>query len=96
MYTVVSHYHLNIPVDQIQPKFEEGIPTISAMQGFQGVHLIKNANDRATIILFWDNASDAENAAKLLGPTWLAANIMPHLASPQDRSAGEVIIRHQK
>ena len=96
MYAVINHYHLSIPVDQIRPRFEEAVPLVAGMPGFQGAYLVKHADDQATLLLFWDSEADAENANKLMGPTWFANNVAPHLASPQQRSVGEVIVRHQE
>jgi len=96
MYTVINHYHLSISVDQIRPRFEEAVPLVASMPGFQGAYLVKHAEDQATLLLFWDSDVDAENANKLMGPTWFAKNVAPHLASPQQRSVGEVIVQHQK
>lgn len=95
MHVVVNHYHLNVPVDQISPKFEQAIPIIANMPGFQAAYLLKNADDRATLLLFWDSEADAESANQKMGPTWFATNVAPYLAGPQDRSVGEVIVQHQ-
>ena len=96
MHVVVNHYHLNIPVEQISPKFEAAVPLVAGMPGFQGAYLFKNADDRATLLLFWDSEADAESAHQKMGPTWFAKNVAPYLADPQDRSVGEVIFQHQK
>jgi heme-degrading monooxygenase HmoA len=64
MYAVINHLHLSIPVDQILPGFEEAIPLVANMTGFQRAYLIKDADDRATVLLFWDTEADAENGAK--------------------------------
>jgi heme-degrading monooxygenase HmoA len=96
MYVVIDHYHLSIPVDQIRPRFEEAAPLVASMPGFQGAYLLKDANDRATLLLFWDTETDAENANKRMGPSWFANNVAPHLASPPQRSVSEVILQQQK
>ena len=96
MYAVINHYHLSIPVDQIRPRFEEAVPVVASMQGFQGAYLVKHADDQATLLLFWDTDADAENANKRMGPSWFATNVAPHLASPPQRSVGEVIHQQQE
>jgi heme-degrading monooxygenase HmoA len=94
MYAVVNHLHLNIPVDQLRPGIvEEAIPLLASMPGFLDFYFVKVADDRATILLFWDSAANAENGAKTFGPTWFARNIAPYLAGPQERSVGEVLAR---
>jgi heme-degrading monooxygenase HmoA len=93
MYAVVNHLHLSVPVDQIVEGMErEAIPLLKGLPGFQGIHLVKVASDRAIVVLFWDSAANADNGAKTFGPTWFAKNIAPYLASEQQRSVGEVIV----
>jgi heme-degrading monooxygenase HmoA len=96
MYAVINHLHLSIPVDQIRLGFEEAIPLVANMPGFQGAYLVKDADDRAPILLFWDTEADAENGAKTFGPPLFATKVAPYLASPQQRSVGEVIVQQQK
>jgi hypothetical protein len=97
MYVVINHLHLSIPVDQLRPGLEqEGVPLLQSMPGFQGFYLVKNADDRATALIFWDSAANAENGAKTFGPTWFAKNIAPYLASDQQRSVGEIIVRSKQ
>ena len=96
MYAVINHYHLSIPVDQISPRFAEAVPLVASMPGFQGAYLVKHTDDQATLLLFWDSEADAESANKLMGPTWFATHVAPYLASPQQRSVGEVIVQHQQ
>jgi hypothetical protein len=96
MYAVINHYQLNIPVDQIRPKFEEAGSLIATLPGFQGTYFVKHAENQATLLIFWDSEADAESANKLMGPTWFATNGAPHLTGPQQRSAGEVVAQRQK
>jgi len=97
MYVVINHLHLSIPVDELRPGLEqELVPLLQSMPGFQGFYFVKNANDRATVLLFWDSAANAENGAKTFGPTLFAKNIAPYLASEQQRSGGEVIVQAQQ
>ena len=93
MFAVVNHLHLNVPVEQISSATaQEGLPILKGLPGFQGVNLVKVADDRLIVILYWDSAANAENGAKIFGPTWFAKNIAPHLASEQQPSVGEVIL----
>lgn len=97
MYAVINHLHLNVPIDQMRPGLvEEGLPLIEALPGFQGIYMIKTDNDQATIIILWDSATNAENGAKTIGHGWFAQNIAPYLASPQQRSVGEVSVQRLK
>jgi hypothetical protein len=95
MYAVVNHLHLSIPVDRIVDGVErEAIPLLKALPGFQGVNLVKVASDRVIVILYWDSAANADDGAKTFGPTWFAKNIAPYLASEQQRSVGELVVRY--
>lgn len=95
MYAVTNHLHLTIPVDRLRPGLEQEARSLLENQpGFQGLYFVKNADDQATVILLWETAGDADNGAKAFGPTWFAKNIAPYLASPQQRSVGEVIVQY--
>jgi hypothetical protein len=97
MFAVVNHLHLKVPIEQIHFATEqEGVPILKELPGFQGVNLVKVADDRMIVILYWDSAANADNGAKIFGPTWFAKNIAPFLASEQQRSGGEVILHYPK
>jgi heme-degrading monooxygenase HmoA len=52
MFIVVNHLHLNIPVDELRPALEqEGIPLLESLPGFRGFYFVKNAEDRATVLV---------------------------------------------
>jgi hypothetical protein len=93
VFAVVNHLHLSIPVDQLRASVEsEGLPLLSSLPGFRGFYFVKAAEDRAIVVILWDNAADADNGAKTFGPTWFATGIAPHLASEQQRSVGPVLV----
>ena len=95
MYAVVNHLHLKVSVEQISVAMEqEGLPILKELPGFQGVNLVKVADDRLIVILYWDSAASAENGAKTFGPTWFAKNVAPHLASEQQRNTGKVVLHY--
>jgi hypothetical protein len=97
VFAVVNHLHLKVPVEQIRSATEqEGLPILKGLPGFQGVNLVKTADDRMIVILYWDSPANADNGARTFGPTWFAKNIVPYLASEQQRSVGEVILHYQK
>jgi hypothetical protein len=97
VFAVVNHLHLKVPVEQIRSATEqEGLPILKGLPGFQGVNLVKTADDRMIVILYWDSPANADNGARTFGPTWFAKNIAPYLASEQQRSVGEVILHYQK
>lgn len=97
MFAVVNHLHLKVPVEQIRLAAEqEGLAILKELPGFQGLNLVKVAEERMIVILYWDSPANAENGAKTFGPTWFAKNIAPHLAGEQQRSAGEVILNYQQ
>lgn len=95
MFAVVNHLHLKVSIEQIRSATEqEGLSILKELPGFRGVNLVKVADDRMIVILYWDSAANADNGAKIFGPTWFAKNIAPFLASEQQRSAGEVILHY--
>jgi heme-degrading monooxygenase HmoA len=95
MHAVVNHLHLNKPVDEVRNSLEaEGLPLLASQPGFENFYFVKVDDSHAIVIIIWASAADAQNGAQQFGPTWFAKNIAPYLASDQQRSMGEVIVRH--
>lgn len=93
MFAVVNHLHLNKPVDEIRVSIEqEGAPLLATFPGFQGFYFVKEAEDRAIVIILWATPADAQSGAQKFGSTWFAQNIAPFLASEQQRSVGPVLV----
>ncbi len=92
MYAVVNHLHFNKPVAEIRQSIvEEGLPLLSALPGFQDFYFVQEGEDKGVIIIIWADGASAAAGAQAFGPTWFAQNIMPNLASPHQRTAGEVL-----
>lgn len=97
MYAVINHLHLTIPVDSIRDSLEQdGVPLLAEMPGFRGFQLVKEADDRAAALIFWDTREDAIGGAQKFGPTWFAKHIAPYLASEQQRTVGEIVVHRQE
>jgi heme-degrading monooxygenase HmoA len=93
MFAVVNHLHFTKPVDEFrQPVQQEGLPLLKSLPGFKDFMLVKVSEDRAIVILLWEDGASAENGSKTFGPTWFARNFAPFLASEQQRSVGPVIV----
>lgn len=93
MYAVVNHLHLNGLIDDLLPSLEaEGAPLLDSQPGFRGFYFVREAEDRAIAIILWESHEYAERGAQAFGPTWFAQNVAPRLASPQQRSGGEVVV----
>jgi hypothetical protein len=93
MFAVVNHLHFSKPVDEFQEAVKTGgLPILQQQPGFKNLLFVKNSEDRATVILLWQDGPSAEAGAKVFGPTWFAQNFAPFLASEQQRSAGPVIV----
>ena len=97
MYTVVNHLYLNVPIESIRQSAEQGLlPMLKDIPGFHGFNLVKAAEDHLIVILFWESLENANHGASVIGPTWFAKNIAPHLKSEQQRSVGEVILQYER
>lgn len=93
MHAVVNQLHFNKPVDEFRTALtDELLPLITSLPGFTDFNYVKVSDDRAIVIIFWQDAASAENGANTIGPTWFAENFAPYLASEQQRSTGEVIV----
>jgi hypothetical protein len=96
MYAVVNQLHFNEPVAEVaEAVWESGLPLLRTYRGFQDFYLVKVDETRAMMIILWDCAENARSGAQQFGPTWLAQNIIPHLASDQQRSTGEILVRYE-
>lgn len=96
MYAVVNHLHFDQPVEEFRATLaSEGMPLLAGLPGFKDFHFVKVGEDRAIVIILWQDAASAENGAKVFGPTWFAKNFAPHLASEQQRSSGEVLVSYE-
>jgi hypothetical protein len=95
MHAVVSHLYLTIPTDQLGTAAKQsGLAVLKQQPGFRGLNLVKVANDRVIVVLYWDTAADAQHGTATFGPTRFAQNIAPFLSSEQQRSVGEVIVQY--
>ena len=95
MYAVINHLHLTKSTDEIGAAMQrEGVPILSQLPGFQDFYFIKVDDSHGTVIILWDTPANAMNGSQKFGPTWFAQNIAPHLASEQQRSTGEVIVKY--
>jgi len=92
MYAVINQVHLTKPIDDLlEPIDRELKPMVSSLPGFRGYSIVKEAEDRATVLIFWDTQADAINGGNTIGPTWFHENVAPYLASEQQRTLGEVV-----
>jgi heme-degrading monooxygenase HmoA len=92
MHAVINHLHLNKPVEEVRPGVEkELVPLLRTLSGFRAFYFVREAEDRAAVVILWDRAEDAQQGAAVIGPGWFHQNIAPHLASEQIRSTGDVI-----
>jgi heme-degrading monooxygenase HmoA len=97
MFAVVNHLHFNRPVEEFGgPVADSGLPLLSSLPGFRDFYFIKEGEDRGIIIIIWDDGPSAAAGAQAFGPTWFAEHFAPHLASPQQRIAGEVLASYRE
>jgi len=98
MFAVINHLHFTKPVDEFQATIEEEglLPLLSSLPGFRKFYVVRVSEDQATAIILWDSAAEATKAAEVIGPTWFNQHVIPHLASEQQRSVGEVIVEYEQ
>lgn len=89
MHAVVNHLYLNVPIEPIRQSAEQGFAWL------RGFNLVQAAADHLIVIIYWESLENANHGASVIGPTWFAQNIAPHLAREQQRSLGEVILQYQ-
>jgi heme-degrading monooxygenase HmoA len=90
---VVNHLHFSEAVDglldEIRGEFE---PAFRGQPGFRHFWLVREADDRAAVIIEWESAEAAVAGSQAIGPTVFNRVIAHRLASDQVRSMGAVVV----
>lgn len=93
---VVNHLQLTIPVDDLVATVErEFPPAFDALPGFERFYLVKTAEDRVTVVIVWSSLEAAAAGSAAIGPTVFNEHVIPVLAAPQERVAGEAVVVHE-
>lgn len=93
MYAVISHLHLNRPVDDLRAEMEkDGLALLASFTGYQGYYLVKVADNRAMVVVLWDTIEHANEGSRQFGLDWFSKKVSPYLASDYQRSIGEVVL----
>jgi hypothetical protein len=65
-------------------------PLARGCAGFRGVEFVALRDDEVMTVWHWDRAADWEAAQARFGP-FMQQHVVPHLAKPPERAAGEVV-----
>ena len=96
MHAVINHLYLNVPIETVRQASEQSLlPILSGIPGFREFDLVQAAEDHLIVILLWENLDAANRGSSVIGPTWFAQNVAPHLKSEQQRSVGEVVLQYR-
>jgi hypothetical protein len=94
---VVNHMRFNVPVDELVPVVTERfLPAFDALPGFHAFYFVKEADDRAAVVIVWDSVEDAAAGSAALGPTVFDEVVAPHLAAAQERTVGQALVTHHR
>lgn len=95
MYAVVHHLQFDTSADRIIALMRsDGLPLLASHPGFIDFMVIREGEQRVTLIILWANEASAAAGAMSFGPAWFGPNVKPHLVGPEARSVGEVVIHH--
>lgn len=90
MFVVVNRLHFSKPVfGFISLLKEEGSPFPARHKGIKDYPFVKTADDKAIVIIFWENAASAETGVKSFGSTWFVKNF-------NHSSLGQKIVKQGK
>ncbi|RLT26661.1 MAG: hypothetical protein DWI48_05680 [Chloroflexi bacterium] len=90
---VTNQLHFDVPVETLVADIDhEFRAAFAGCSGFERFYLVQTAPDRATAVIVWATAEDAQAGAAVIGPSVFATLIAPHLASEQDRAVGPVVV----
>jgi hypothetical protein len=73
-------------IEQETPAIVRDIP------GFRGVYFVRTSEDELMTVWLWDNQEGWEAALARFGP-FLQQHVVPNLAQPPERVAGEVVVQ---
>jgi hypothetical protein len=94
---VVNHLQLSVPVDELAPLVAERFPPVlDAQPGFHAFYFVREAADRAVVVIVWDTPEAAAAGATVVGPSLFDELIVPRLAGPQERVAGPALVVHHR
>jgi len=88
----VNHLHLGepLPPETFATFGEAGRTLIEA--GMISFHLARVDDTHLILVLFFPTAEDADRVAKEVGGPWMREPVVAYLASPTERSVGEVLV----
>ena len=92
MYAVVNRLRLRqpLPDEALRSAREEVLPRMREA-GCRSVQLVR-VNDLHWILLIsFDEREALDEAAKTIGGPWMNEHVVPLLASPTERSVGEIV-----
>jgi heme-degrading monooxygenase HmoA len=92
VYAVTNHLHFDVPVAEMDAVLHEGVRVLSGLEGFVHAYVAAEDADRAVVIIIWASAEAAAAGAASFGPGFFAKHLAPRLESPQQRSAGDVLV----
>ncbi len=93
---VVNHLQLSIPADAFaETVAREFPPAFDAQPGFERFYLVKEAEDRVTVVIVWSSPEAAMAGSAAIGPTVFNDHVIPVLAAPQARVAGPALVVHE-
>ncbi len=97
MFAVVNHLQFSKPVEKFRESLEnEWLRLLASNKSFIDFHFVKAADDKAIVLILWEDEESAQSGAKSFGPTWFAKNFKPYLIGPEQRSVDEVILSYNK
>ena len=91
MHVVVNHLHLRDPVSDITVESMPDAVQLAVDAGAIAARVLKVDERHLILLLEFASPEDANRMARDVGGPWMRENIVPLLASPTERSLGEVI-----
>jgi hypothetical protein len=92
VHAVVNHLRLRepLPPESLASAEQLGLKLLDA--GGLAYHVVCVDDTHLILVLFFASADDANRVARDVGGPWMNEHVVPLLASPTERSLGEVIV----
>jgi heme-degrading monooxygenase HmoA len=96
MFVVVGRFRFRpIGQEEQQSMFklweQDFTPLARESPGFRSVQFVQLSSDEVMTVWHWDSAADWDAAQARFGP-FMQQHVVPNLAQPPERAAGEVVL----
>ena len=92
MHAVVNHLDLKEPLPPETFVSADRLAQDLLDAGGLGCHIVRVNDLHLILVLFFENAEEADRMARDVGGPWMREHVTPHLVGGTRRSLGEIVV----